>query len=56
VQNVTVSIKVSNLFNNRVIDDYAGQQSATSTAFPFGAPLYWTVAGRSAFLNISASF
>jgi iron complex outermembrane receptor protein len=56
VQDVTVSIKVSNLFDNRVIDDYAGQQSATSTAFPYGAPLYWTVAGRSAFLNVSASF
>ncbi|HVY33641.1 MAG TPA: TonB-dependent receptor [Caulobacteraceae bacterium] len=52
----TVSVKVSNLFDNRQINDYAGQQSATSAAFPFGQPLYWTVAGRSVFLNLSASF
>ena len=35
---------------------YAGQQAATSTAFPFGQPLYWTMPGRSVFLNLSASF
>jgi len=56
LRNVTVSVKVSNIFDNREIDDYAGQQSATSTAFPLGAPLFWTVAGRSAFVNLSASF
>jgi iron complex outermembrane receptor protein len=56
LRDLTISVKVSNLFDNKVIDDYAGQQSATSTAFPYGAPLYWTVAGRSAFVNLSASF
>ncbi len=55
-KDLTFSVKVSNLFNNREIDDYAGQQSATSTAFPLGAPLFWTVAGRSAFVNLSTSF
>ena len=49
-------MKVSNLFDNKVINDYAGQQAATSTAFPFGAPLYWTMPGRSIFVNLSASF
>ena len=52
----SASVKVSNLFDNRQIDDYAGQQAATSTAFPLGAPLYWTVPGRSVFVNLSASF
>lgn len=56
LRNFTASVKVSNLFNNTTINDYAGQQSATSTAFPFGQPLYWTMPGRSAFLNLSASF
>jgi len=56
VKNFTISVKVSNIFGNREIDDYAGQQSATSAAFPLGAPLFWTVAGRSAFVNLSASF
>lgn len=50
LKNLTVSVKVSNLFDNRAIDDYAGTQSKT------GDNLYWTVAGRSAFLNISASY
>jgi iron complex outermembrane receptor protein len=56
LQDLAVSVKVSNLFDNRVIDDYAGQQAATSTAFPNGAPLFWTLAGRSVFVNLSASF
>ncbi|MEJ0065784.1 MAG: hypothetical protein WDM85_10430 [Caulobacteraceae bacterium] len=56
VKEFSLSVKVSNLFDNRVIDDYAGQQSATSAAFPNGAPLFWTVPGRSAFVNLSASF
>jgi iron complex outermembrane receptor protein len=53
--NLTVSVKVSNLLNNRQIVDYGGNQSATSAQFPNGAPIYWTVAGRSVFLNLSAS-
>ncbi len=56
MKNFTASVKISNLFDNREIDDYAGQQAATSTAFPNGAPLFWTVAGRSFFVNLSASF
>ncbi|HEY4274357.1 MAG TPA: TonB-dependent receptor [Rhizomicrobium sp.] len=45
----TASIKVANLLDNRQISDFAGLQSATPT------PLFWTVAGRSVFLNLSAS-
>jgi iron complex outermembrane receptor protein len=56
LKDFTVSVKVSNLFDNTKIDDYAGQQSATSSAFPYGAPLFWTVAGRAVFANLSASF
>jgi iron complex outermembrane receptor protein len=56
LQDLAISVKVSNLFDNRVIDDYAGAQAATSTAFPNGAPLFWTLAGRSVFVNLSASF
>jgi iron complex outermembrane receptor protein len=56
LRDFTASVKVSNLFDNKIIDDYAGQQSATSAAFPNGAPLFWTVAGRSVFVNLSASF
>lgn len=55
-RDVTASFKISNVFDNRSIDDYAGQQAATSAAFPNGAPLFWTVAGRSIFFNVSASF
>jgi iron complex outermembrane receptor protein len=51
VHDLTISVKVSNLFDTRTIDDYAGQQSANADV-----PLYWTVPGRSAFLNLSASF
>ena len=56
LRNFTASVKVSNLFDNTIINEYAGQQAATSTAFPFGQPLYWTMPGRSAFLNLSAQF
>jgi iron complex outermembrane receptor protein len=56
LKDFTVSVKVSNLFDNTKLDDYAGQQSATSSAFPYGAPLFWTIAGRAVFANISASF
>ncbi|HEY4030867.1 MAG TPA: TonB-dependent receptor, partial [Caulobacteraceae bacterium] len=56
LRNFTASVKVSNIFDNTIINDYAGQQAATSAAFPDGAPLYWTMPGRSAFLNLSASF
>ncbi len=50
LQDASISLKVSNIFNNRKIDDYAGTQSATP------AGLYWTVAGRSAFINLSVSY
>jgi hypothetical protein len=47
---LTVSIKISNIMNNRQIDDYAGAQAAGAAL-----PLYWTVAGRSYFLNLSTN-
>lgn len=56
LRNFTASVKVSNLFDNTTINDYAGQQAASSTAFPLGQPLFWTMPGRSAFVNLSASF
>ncbi|MEI9992592.1 MAG: TonB-dependent receptor [Rhizomicrobium sp.] len=46
---LVVSVKISNLLDNRQIVDYAGTQSGTDV------PLYWTVAGRSVFLNFSSS-
>lgn len=48
-KDVTLSVKVSNLFNSHRIDGYAGTQSATN------APLFWVVPGRSAFVNLSVS-
>jgi iron complex outermembrane receptor protein len=48
------SIKVSNIFNNKTISDFAGNQSATSAAYPNGAPTYWRAAGRSVFFNLTA--
>jgi iron complex outermembrane receptor protein len=45
----TASLKIANLLDNRQINDFGGLQSATST------PIYWAVAGRSIFFNISAS-
>jgi iron complex outermembrane receptor protein len=56
LRDFTVSLKVSNLFDNTKIDDYAGQQSKTSAAFPYGAPLFWTVAGRAVFANLAVNF
>ncbi|HUO21970.1 MAG TPA: TonB-dependent receptor [Caulobacteraceae bacterium] len=56
VKDFSASLKVSNLFDNHVINDYAGQQAATTTAFPYGQPLYWTMPGRGVFANLSASF
>jgi iron complex outermembrane recepter protein len=51
LRGLTASVKVSNIFDNRTINDYAGQQSYNSSV-----PIFWTVAGRSAFFNLSASF
>jgi iron complex outermembrane receptor protein len=45
----SISLKVANVLNNRQINDFGGLQSATNT------PIYWAVAGRSVFLNLSAS-
>jgi iron complex outermembrane receptor protein len=50
LKRLTVSVKVSNLFDNHAIADYAGTQSATPT------PIYWWTPGRSAFLNLDAKF
>jgi len=49
VKGWTISFKVGNVLNNRQISDFAGTQSATND------PLFWTVAGRSFFLNLSAT-
>jgi iron complex outermembrane receptor protein len=48
-KDTTLSVKVSNVFNSHRIDGYAGAQSATNE------PLYWTVPGRAAFVNLSVS-
>jgi iron complex outermembrane receptor protein len=50
VKDFSISLKVSNIFDNRKINGYAGTQSATP------ANLYWTNPGRSEFLNLSVSF
>jgi iron complex outermembrane receptor protein len=47
VGDLTASIKIANLLDNRQIDDFGGLQSATPT------PIYWAVAGRSIFFNLS---
>jgi iron complex outermembrane receptor protein len=49
LSDLTASIKVANILDNRQISDYAGMQSANPV------PLFWTVAGRSVFVNLSAS-
>ncbi|WP_249203127.1 hypothetical protein [Gluconobacter kondonii] len=50
MRDVTPSLKISNLFNNRSISDFAGNQSYGD------APLYWRLAGRSVFFNMTATF
>ena len=45
----TASLKIANIMDNRQINDFGGLQSATPT------PIYWAVAGRSIFVNLSAS-
>jgi iron complex outermembrane receptor protein len=50
LSDVTLSVKVSNLFDNTKINGYAGTQSGTN------ADLFWTTAGRSAFVNLSVSY
>lgn len=49
VRDFALSVKVGNLLNNRQVVDYAGTQSATAT------PIFWTVAGRSVFVNLTTS-
>ena len=49
VNDFTLSVKVGNLLNNRQLVDFGGTQSATST------PIYWRMAGRSVFVNLSVS-
>jgi iron complex outermembrane receptor protein len=50
VKGFTVSLKVSNLFDNRTISDFAGYQAVG------GADTFWRNAGISAFLNLDAKF
>jgi iron complex outermembrane receptor protein len=47
---LSVSLKVSNLFQSRSVSDFSGTQSVG------GAPLYWKLAGRSLFLNVETKF
>jgi iron complex outermembrane receptor protein len=54
LRGLSPSVKVSNIFNNRSISDFAGNQSATSAQYPNGAPTYWRAAGRSVFFNLTA--
>ena len=55
MRDVTPSLKISNLFNNRAVSDFAGNQSAASAGYPDGAPLYWRLAGRSVFFNLTVT-
>jgi iron complex outermembrane receptor protein len=56
LKEIVPSVKISNIFDSRKIDDYAGNQSAVSAAFPSGQPLFFTVAGRAIFFNLTANF
>ena len=49
-KDASVSLKVSNIFNYTKINGYGGTQATTN------ANLFWTNAGRSAFLNLSLSY
>ncbi|HEY4075581.1 MAG TPA: TonB-dependent receptor [Rhizomicrobium sp.] len=49
ISDLTASIKIANLLDNRQISDYGGTQSATPL------PIFFTTAGRSIFFNISAA-
>ncbi len=53
---LSVSVKVANVLNSHAVTDFAGNQAATSPAFPNGAPAYWRAAGRSFFLNVETKF
>jgi len=48
VSDLTAGLKIANLLDNRQITDYGGDSTN-------GDPIFWTVAGRSIFFNISAS-
>jgi iron complex outermembrane receptor protein len=54
LQGISPSVKVSNIFNNKSISDFAGNQSAASAQYPNGAPLYWRAPGTSVFFNLTA--
>ncbi|MFT9068624.1 MAG: TonB-dependent receptor [Acetobacter syzygii] len=46
---ITPSLKIGNLFNNRAISNFAGNQSYGD------APLYWRNPGRSVFFNLAVT-
>lgn len=52
IKTLTVSVKVSNLFDSHDVTDYAG----TSTREGVTLPLYWRQAGRSVFFNLDSKF
>lgn len=55
LRDVTPSLKISNLFDNRAVNAFAGNQNSASPGYPEGAPLYWRIAGRSVFFNLTAT-
>jgi iron complex outermembrane receptor protein len=50
IKAATISVKVSNLFNNRDVSDFAGYQAVGS------AETFWRNPGISAFLNFDGKF
>ncbi|QDH25843.1 TonB-dependent receptor [Neokomagataea tanensis] len=50
LRDVTPSLKISNLFDNHAVSAFAGNQSVGN------APLYWRLAGRSIFFNLTATY
>lgn len=55
MRDVAPSLKILNLFNNRAVSDFVGNQSAASAGYPDGAPLYWRLADRSVFFNLTVT-
>ncbi|GBR46064.1 TonB-dependent receptor [Neokomagataea thailandica] len=50
LRDVTPSLKISNLFNSHAVSAFAGNQNVGN------APLYWRLAGRSVFFNLTATY
>jgi iron complex outermembrane receptor protein len=54
LQGISPSVKVANIFNNKTVSDFAGNQSYTTAQYPNGAPTFWRVPGISVFFNLTA--